>query len=76
MMIPNKKEKNQFLKYLTLMGTAAQMGVTIYLGTYLGKKLDVIYPNEKNYFTILLTLVGVFVALFVIIKQLNRINQK
>jgi len=74
-MIPNKKEKNQFLKYLSLIGIAAQMGITIYLGAYFGKKLDGIYPNEKNYFTILLTLLGVVVSLFVIIKQLNRINQ-
>jgi len=75
-MIPNKKEKNQFLKYLALMGVAAQMGVTIYLGAYFGKMLDDKYPNEKNYFTILFTLLGVFVAIFVIIKQLNRINQE
>ncbi len=75
-MMPNKKEKNQFPKYLALIGVAAQMGITIYLGAYLGKKLDEKYPSEKNYFTIVLTLLGVFVAIFVIVKQLNRINQE
>lgn len=75
-MIPKKKERNQFPKYLALIGVAAQMGITIYLGAYFGKSLDENYPNEKNYFTILLTLFGVFVAIFVIIKQLNRINQE
>jgi len=75
MMIPEKKEKNQFLKYLTLMGVAAQMGVTIYLGAYFGKKLDISYPNEKNYYTILFTLLGVFIAMFVLVKQLNRITK-
>lgn len=58
------------------MGIAAQMGVTIYLGAFFGKKLDEKYPNEKNYFTILLTLFSVFIAVYIIIKQLNRINQE
>jgi uncharacterized membrane protein YfcA len=58
------------------MGVAAQMGVTIFLGSYFGKKLDEKYPNEKNYFTIGLTLLSVFVALFIIIKQLNRITKE
>lgn len=58
------------------MGIAAQMGVTIYLGAFFGKKLDEKYPNEKNYFTIFLTLFSVFIAFFIIIKQINRITQK
>jgi membrane protein DedA with SNARE-associated domain len=75
-MIPKLKEKNQFPKYLALIGVAAQMGVTIYLGSYFGKKLDEKYPNEKNYFTIGLTLLSVFVAMFVIVKQLNQITKE
>ncbi len=75
-MIPNKKERNQLPKYLSLIGIAAQMGITIYLSAFFGKKLDDKYPNERNYFTIFLTLFGVFMAIFIIIKQLNRINQE
>lgn len=74
-MIPKKKEKNQFPKYLSLIGIAAQMGITIYLCAFLGKKLDIKYPNEKNYFTIFLTIFGVFASMAIIIKQLNKINQ-
>ena len=58
------------------MGVAAQMGITIYLGAFFGKKLDEKYPNEKNYFTIFLTLFSVFIAIYIIIKQLKRINQE
>ncbi len=76
MIQPNKYQKNQFPKYLSLMGVAAQMGVTIYLGAFFGKKLDEKYPNEKNYFTIFLTLFAVFIAVYIIIKQLKRINQE
>lgn len=74
-MIPNKKEKNQFPKYLSLIGIAAQMGITIYLFAFFGKKLDLIYPNEKNYFTIVLTLFGVIVSFAVINIQLKRLNK-
>ena len=75
MMIPKKHKKNQFPKYLSLIGIAAQMGITIYLCAFLGKKLDLKFPNDKNYFTIFLTLFGVFGSMTIIIKQLNRLNQ-
>ena len=75
-MISNPKEKNQFHKYLSLIGVAFQMGATIYLFVYFGKKLDEKYPNEKNYFTIFLTLLGVFVSMFIIVKQLNKITKE
>ncbi len=75
-MIPRKKEKNQFPNYLSLIGIAAQMGITIYLFAFFGKKLDLKYPNEKNYFTVFLTIFGVFISLAIIIKQLNRLNKE
>lgn len=74
-MIPEKKEKNQYLKYLVLMGIAAQMGVTIYLAAFFGKKLDILYPNEKNYYTMLLTVLGVFISLYILVKQLDRLTK-
>jgi hypothetical protein len=69
------KQKNQFPKYLALMGVAAQMGGTIYLFSFFGKKLDEQYPNDKNYYTTFLTLFGVFVSMYVLVKQLNRITK-
>jgi len=57
------------------MGVAAQMGITIYLASFFGKKLDSIYPNEKHYYTIALTLFGVFISMYILIKQLNRITK-
>jgi len=74
-MIPKKHEKNQLPKYLSLIGIAAQMGITIYLCAFFGKKLDLKYPNDKNYFTIALTLFGVFVSISIIIRQLNWLNK-
>ena len=44
---PNKKK--QLNKYLQLTSIAFQMGITIYLGAYFGKKLDAYYMTEKKY---------------------------
>ena len=52
------------------------MGVTIYLFAYAGKFLDQKYPSDKNWFTISLTIVGVAISLYNILKQVNRINQE
>lgn len=69
-MEPQKKNK-----YLQLMGVAAQMGATIFLGAYLGKKLDEKYPSDKKWFTMGLTVFSVVIALYMVLKQLNKINE-
>lgn len=66
-----RKQRNRFL---ALSGAGLQMGATIYIGAYLGKYLDGRYPMEKNWFTIGLTLFAVAVALYNLLKQVNRIN--
>jgi len=68
-----KKKTNSFLVFT---GVAAQMGTTIFLGAYCGKLLDEKYPMEKKWFTIGLTLFGVFLALYNVMRQLKRINEK
>lgn len=70
-----QKNKNKPLKnWAILSGIAIQMGVTIFLFAWLGKKLDQQYPSEKNWFTIGFVLIGVAVSIYVVIKQLNRLN--
>jgi len=71
----SKKPKKQPNKYLQLTGIGLQMGITIYLAIYLGKKLDEVYPNEKNWFTIIFTLVGLVIALYAVVAQTNKINK-
>ena len=61
-------------RYLELMGIGAQMGVTIFLGAYLGKWLDEKYPMGKKWFTIALTLFAVAVSLYMVLKQVNKLN--
>ena len=61
-------------RYLELMGIAAQMGLTIFLGAYAGRWLDQKYPSEKRWFTIVCTLAAVAVALYMVLRQVNKLN--
>lgn len=67
------KQRNNFLR---LSGVGVQMGVTIFLGAYAGKWLDEKYPSDKNWFTIGLTLLAVAIALYNVLRQVNKINNE
>lgn len=70
------KKKKQLNKFLQLTGVGLQMGLTIYLGVWAGKKLDAYFGYEKKTFTIILTLVALVASIYSVISQLNRINDK
>jgi len=70
----NKKQKKPLNKYIRLTGIALQMGITIYLAAYLGKWLDIKYPNENDLYTIILTLIGVVVSFYSLLKQIKNID--
>lgn len=71
----NPKKENQLHKYLALTGIAFQMGITIYLGAYFGKKLDAHFETDKI-FTLILTLLSLLIALWSVLAQLKKINDK
>lgn len=71
----HKNKGNQLRKYIALTGIAFQMGATIFLCAYVGKKLDVYYDLDKKWFTMGFVLFGVAASLYLVIKQLNRINK-
>ncbi|MBL4606039.1 MAG: AtpZ/AtpI family protein [Flavobacteriaceae bacterium] len=72
----NKKNapKKQLKNGLILTGVAFQMGITIYLFVLLGKWLDATYNDGDKGFIIVATLAGVGVSLYLVVKQLNRLN--
>lgn len=70
----DKKPKKSLNKYIRLTGIGLQMGITIYLASYLGKWLDVKYPNENNLYTIVLTLAGVAISFYSLLQQIKNIN--
>lgn len=55
---------------------AVQMGVTIGGGAWLGNYLDNRYQNEKPIWTIVLSLFGIGVALYMVISGVKKMNQK
>ncbi|WP_395654399.1 AtpZ/AtpI family protein [Flavobacterium sp.] len=67
----NKKQSN---KWLALINIPFQMGLIIFGFSYLGGWLDKQYPNTEAYFLKGITLFGVFVALYNVIKQVNQLN--
>jgi hypothetical protein len=64
-----QKQPNLFFKYSSL---AIQMGVIIALAVWGGNKLDKQYNNKTPVFTIVLSLLGIFAALYLVLKDLIR----
>ncbi|WP_136667534.1 AtpZ/AtpI family protein [Flavobacterium sp. H122] len=71
----NPKEKSKLNKWLSLVNIPFQMGITIFLFFKGGEWLDNNYPNTIFYYSKVLTMVGVMVALYNVIRQVNKINQ-
>jgi len=51
------------------------MGVLIFAFSYLGQWLDIKYQNKSELFTKSITLLGVFLALYNVIRQVNELNK-
>ncbi len=70
------KKPNKSLKNLAqFSGIAFQMGATIFAAAYFGKWLDEKYPSDRKWFTMLCSILGVIVSLYVVLKQLNKYNE-
>lgn len=74
-MLENKKsKKKQPNRFLALTMIASQMGVTIFLGSYLGKHLDQRLQNPKPWFTISFSLLALIISMYAVLKQLKKLN--
>jgi F0F1-type ATP synthase assembly protein I len=70
----NSKKPNNS-KWLALINIPIQMGVIIFLFSYLGSFLDEKYPNPHTVFVKIFTLLGVAIAFYNINRQLKDINK-
>ena len=70
----NKKPGKQLKNVAVLSGIAVQMGITIYLFVLLGKYLDIKFNNGDKLYIIIMTILGVAISLYAVIKQVNRIK--
>ena len=68
-----KKPKKRLNKYIALSGIGLQMGITIYLAAQLGKWLDSKY-TENNAYTIVLTLLGIALSFYSLLRQLKKLD--
>ena len=69
---PKKKSPN---KWLALINIPIQMGAIIFAFAYLGTWLDENHPNPKFYYNKILVMVGVSLALYNVIRQVNELNK-
>ncbi|MDD7915455.1 AtpZ/AtpI family protein [Polaribacter ponticola] len=71
---PTQKEKPKkpLNKALQLSGAGLQMGLTIYFGFLIGKWLDITF--QTNFLKETITLLAIFLSMYSLIKQANRIN--
>jgi len=68
-------KKNNNLKNLAILsGIAFEMGVIIFIAVKGGKWLDNHYHTEKKLFTLLSTLLGLVVAIWMVLRRLKKIK--
>jgi len=72
--VNNNKPKKPLKNVAVLSGIAIQMGVTIYVFVFLGKWLDAKFNNGDKLFIIIMTILGVAISLYAVIKQVNKIK--
>lgn len=58
------------------MNIPFQMGIIILAGVYFGRWLDEKQQNENALFTIIFSLLSVFIALYNVIQQVKNINKE
>ena len=75
-MTPNSNQnKNNYQKWLGLINIPFQMGIIIYLFYKLGFWLDANYVNPKVYYFKIFTLLGVFIALYNVYRQVTALGK-
>ena len=71
----NNDSKKQRNKWIALINIPIQMGVIIFVFAYGGQWLDDKYPNPSRVYTKVITIVGVFLALYNVYRQVNELGK-
>ncbi len=69
-------KKRTFRKFLKFSGVGVQLGVTMYLSSLLGEKIDVYYQFQKPWGTLLLIIVSLIIFIWNLTRQLNKLNNE
>jgi F0F1-type ATP synthase assembly protein I len=68
----NKKKQHALMRFSSV---GIQMGIIIGLFTWLGTYLDEKYKNSTPYWTLFLSLFGVFAGLVLVIREVMRMQK-
>lgn len=68
----NRRRAQDYMKY---SGMAIQMGVIILIGAYAGQRLDAYFQLHKPYLTVAMSLLAIFAALYLTLKDLLQKKQ-
>lgn len=75
MELPKPPKKPNNLKNVAMLsGIAFEMGAIIFLAAKGGKWLDAYFQSDKNIYTVIATLLGVAISIWVVLRQLKRIK--
>ena len=66
---PNKAGNHSILRYTSM---ATQMAIIIFLGVWGGMKLDQSFQFEKPVMTLICSLLGVVLAVYIVIRDVLR----
>lgn len=73
-MTPNQNKKNN-TKWLGLINIPIQMGIIIFVFYKFGFWLDANFNNPKIYYFKVFTIIGVFLALYNVYRQVTEIGK-
>ena len=68
-----KKQLNSYIKYTSL---TTQMAVIIVVGTFFGAELDKANKSDTPIYTIIFSLISIFLALYYVFKKTINHNEK
>jgi len=70
-----KEPKNSNNKWLVFINIPIQMGIIIFIFSYVGVKLDQKYSDGGSLWTIIFSLFSVFLALYNVLRQVKNLNK-
>ena len=68
----NKKGKSSLNEYVVFSTLGLEMAVSVFLGVWGGYKLDIYIGFVLPVFKVVLSLLGLVVAMFILLKKLNK----
>lgn len=72
---PPDKKKPSVNPYVRFSSMAFQMGITIGAGAWGGTWLDEHYQLEKPVWTIVLSLLGIGISLYLVIREASKLSK-